>query len=241
MRITQYEIRSAAIGNPLTFALLTDLHSRIPDRLYTEIRKKSPDIIAIAGDFIDGSASEAPHMLEFLSGLASLCPCYYSTGNHELFTDRDKELVRRTGTVLLDDSCELSGCGIYIGGISSGFGFSRQSRYMKTPAPDLGFLKRFSSLGAFRLLLSHHPEYYPEYIRKTGIDLVFSGHAHGGQWRFFGQGIFAPGQGLFPEYTRGLYDRRLVVSAGLGGHTVVPRIFNPEELVFVRLMPEDSK
>lgn len=219
-------------------AVLSDLHTSVPDELYRTLKEKSPDFVTIPGDFIDGKASCAPHMLFLLKQLACLCPCYYSGGNHELFTREDAALISGTGAVYLDDSFALFDGRIYIGGLSSGFAFSKQSRYMKTPQPDLDFLRRFDSLDGFKLLLSHHPEYYPEYIKDTGIDLVFSGHAHGGQWRFFGRGVFAPGQGVFPKYTKGVYDGRLVVSAGLGGHTFVPRIFNPKELVLVRLIPQ---
>ncbi len=67
------------------------------------------------------------------------------------------------------------------------------------------------------------------------IQLIFSGHAHGGQWRipFTNKGVYAPGQGLFPEYCQGVYDGRLVVSAGLSNTTWIPRFFNPREIVVV--------
>ena len=85
-----------------------------------------------------------------------------------------------------------------------------------------------------RLLLCHHPEYYPDYIRGTDIELTVSGHAHGGQWSIFGRGVFAPGQGLFPKYTAGVYDGgRLVVSRGVTNTVRIPRFFNPTEIVVI--------
>jgi len=86
-----------------------------------------------------------------------------------------------------------------------------------------------------KILLSHHPEYYAQYIKATKIDLTVSGHAHGGQWRFFGQGIFAPGQGFFPKYTAGVHDDRLIISRGLGNPHPIPRFNNPPELVIVEI------
>ena len=75
----------------------------------------------------------------------------------------------------------------------------------------------------------------PKYIKDLPVDLTLSGHAHGGQWRFFGKGIFAPGQGIFPKYTKGVYENRLIVSSGLGNQTVVPKINNPPEILKVNI------
>ena len=87
-------------------------------------------------------------------------------------------------------------------------------------------------------LLCHHPEYWPRYVRDLPVDLTLSGHAHGGQIRLFGQGLFAPGQGLFPRYTSGVHEGRLVISRGLANTTRIPRLFNPTELVCVHLQRE---
>ena len=115
--------------------------------------------------------------------------------------------------------------GVWIGGLSS-------AQYLAKKEPDLAFLSSFSQKTGFKLLLSHHPEYYPKYIRQQPIDLTVSGHAHGGQWRFFGRGVYAPGQGLFPRYTKGLYEGRLLVSCGLK-HSRIPRFFNPREILLL--------
>lgn len=104
--------------------------------------------------------------------------------------------------------------------------------------PDLSWLPAFLEAEGCHVLLNHHPEYYP--LLPRGIELVLSCHAHGGQWRFFNpfrfrtQGLYAPGQGLFPKWTRGVYDNRLVVSAGLANTTRIPRLFNPTEVVYIR-------
>jgi len=89
----------------------------------------------------------------------------------------------------------------------------------------------------YKILLCHHPEYYERYIRGLDIDLTLSGHAHGGQIRIFGQGLFAPGQGILPQVTSGLYDGRLIVSRGLCNTAwPIPRLNNETELVMVELM-----
>ena len=85
------------------------------------------------------------------------------------------------------------------------------------------------------MLLCHHPEYYKKYLYNKDIDLIVSGHAHGGQWRIFGRGVFAPGQGLFPKYTSGVHDGRLVISKGIKPSGRIPRIFNTPEVVIVEI------
>ena len=96
---------------------------------------------------------------------------------------------------------------------------------------ETAWLKEYSSAPGYHILLSHHPEYLP--LIPSSIELVFSGHAHGGQWRVFNHGAWAPGQGWWPRYTKGVYKGRLVVSAGLSNTTWVPRIWNPTEIVYL--------
>lgn len=245
MKITEYTL-PAPLKKPCTIALLSDLHTKIPEGLLEKIASRKPDLITIAGDLIDFQTETKEHalcsadgfdtMLRFLKDLAALAPVFYAGGNHDILSKEQKARIARTGARFLDNEAALLG-ELAIGGLSSGYGHKIQSRWAETPPPDLAFLDRFEKIGGCKLLLSHHPEYYPRYLRERNIDFIFSGHAHGGQWRFFGRGVFAPGQGLFPRYTAGVHENRLVISRGLGNHTVIPRLFNPLELVFVTLMP----
>lgn len=104
--------------------------------------------------------------------------------------------------------------------------------------PDISWLPNFVTAPGHHILLSHHPEYWPE-LRDMNIELVLSGHAHGGQWRFYNPfkkesiGIYASGQGWFLKWTRGVYENRLVVSAGLRNTAWAPRIGNPTEVVYL--------
>ena len=113
----------------------------------------------------------------------------------------------------------------------------RAARY----APETGWLDDFERQEGFRLLLCHHPEYYPRYLASRRIDLVLSGHAHGGQWRPFGVAVFAPGQGVFPRYTSGLYEDRLIVGRGIGNPLWIPRLWNRPEVILITLHPERRK
>ena len=97
----------------------------------------------------------------------------------------------------------------------------------------LSWLDHFCQEEGYKILLCHHPEYYPLYLKNRQIELVLSGHAHGGQIRIMGKGLYAPGQGLFPKLTSGIVDQRLVISRGLANNTLIPRLWNPEEIIYI--------
>lgn len=101
------------------------------------------------------------------------------------------------------------------------------------PRPDLGWLKDFEQQDGFKILLCHHPEYRDRYLKDMKIDLILSGHAHGGQIRIAGQGLFAPGQGLLPKYTAGMHGN-MIISRGLSNTaSFIPRLGNPTEIVYL--------
>ena len=103
----------------------------------------------------------------------------------------------------------------------------------KTSEPDLKWLQEYQQQTAYKILLCHHPEYYQKYLKGFDINLICSGHAHGGQWRVFNHGIWAPGQGFWPKYTSGVHDGKLVISQGLSNPSVIPRLWNPPEIVYM--------
>ncbi len=224
----------------LKIALTSDLHGEEPDIPIALLEKHKPDIIAAPGDIFEmrSGLKEAEKRrinskgFEFLERAAKIAPLFYSLGNHDAFpTDDERRQIKETGAIFLDNEY-ISFKGINIGGLSSG-GSNRY--FKKTHEPSTELIKSLSSLSGFKLLLNHHPEYYEKYIKDTSIDLTLSGHAHGGQWIILGKSIFAPGQGIFPKYTNGLYENRLIVSRGMGGLTKIPRIGNSAEIIFIRI------
>lgn len=241
MKCTHYTIHTS-VPQELTVALCSDLHDNPCDAAVALLEARQPDLIAIPGDV--GEQVGAQNSMRFLRACARIAPTVYSLGNHDKAFDDDPQTaaqIRATGVQLLDDS-DIFLCGMWIGGLTTGFrGRRREGLFAKTPPPNLTWLdEHFCKRPGFKLLLSHHPEYYPAYLRERDIQLVLSGHAHGGQWRFFGQGILAPGQGLFPRYTEGVHEDRCVISRGMGDHTPIPRLFNPHEIVMIRLIPRQT-
>ncbi len=110
--------------------------------------------------------------------------------------------------------------------------------YERMNQPHTDWLDKFEKEKGYKVLLSHHPEYWDTYLKKRDIDLILSGHAHGGQWRFFNHGVLAPGQGLFPRYTKGIHvhnSNHLCISTGLANTArPIPRFFNPREIVYIK-------
>ena len=239
MDITTYTL-SAAIPQPLKIAQVADLHNGPHGTLFKALEAKKPDLIAVTGDLIH-RFEERERGLEFLSKAARRWPVFLSLGNHETGIHPEnrplleKEL-RQTGAILLDNDA-ITYRGLSIGGVSYSYYRDGEGHLHIGEGPDVAFLKRYAAAPGEKLLLCHHPEYYPTHIHPLPIRLTLSGHAHGGQWRFRGQGVYAPGQGLFPSLTGGLYAHRLLVSRGLGNPCGIPRFGNPPELVMIRLRP----
>lgn len=219
------------------FCVISDLHAKIPVSLANTAEELYPDAILMPGDIFD-TRGRQEDVVAFLKRLTTELqkPVFMSLGNHDRHIDKqDRDKLAEIGVTLLDNT-STNFCGINICGLTSGFFTEYRSDIEKTPPPDLNAIHRFASLPSPRILLCHHPEYYPNYIQSTDIELTVAGHAHGGQWEFFGRGIFAPGQGLFPKYTAGMYDGgRLIVSRGVTNTVKIPRFFNPTEILMIKL------
>ena len=234
MELAHYTL-VADMPAPLRFVVAADVHSAPTQALWEHIAAEKPDFLVLPGDTVH-SLRTVEDGLAFLQKAAARYPVFCSLGNHEAVQPPAlREAMRHTGAVLLDNEA-MDYRGLCIGGLSSGF-YVGARRHGKTPPPDTAFLDEFAARGGEKLLLCHHPEYYPRYIRPLPIRLTVAGHAHGGQWRVGGRGIFAPGQGLFPRLTDGLLEDRLVISRGLSNPCGIPRLGNPTQLIIITLTP----
>ena len=249
MKTTRYSLELSGFERELIFALVSDLHSNDPSRVIEILKAEAPDCILMAGDIfeaLDGSCDEKNNIAyPILSAAAKIAPTFYSVGNHEdgecgawwkiwaSHEGRNRNIspenmarITASGAEYLEDEYKIFG-GIAVGGLASGLIY-------KDKAPRLDWLEDFCALDMPKVLICHHPEYYEKYLKNRNIDLIVAGHAHGGQWRVFGRGVFAPGQGLFPKYTSGVHNGNFVVSRGLKRSGLVPRIFNPREVVMIK-------
>ena len=237
MIVTHYTSRHAAVQRPLRLAVVADLHNGAYAPVLRALEAEAPDLVLLPGDFFD-APGRYTRALSFLSACAALYPTFCSSGNHDTWMNGSElaETVSSTGAVLLCDNCVFTQ-GVWLGGLCTGYRHGvHQSRLGPTPPPDRAFLSAFARAKGCRILLCHHPEYYEPYLRELPIPYIVAGHAHGGQWRPFGRGLFAPGQGLFPRYTAGFYDGRMLVSRGLCTSRL-PRLWNPTELAVLDIWP----
>lgn len=202
--------------------------------LIEKVTDRAPDLIFITGDVIDSNRYDLPQSLALIEGLLDVAPIYYVTGNHEIATKESsyiKEQLSKMGvTVLSNEAVQYAqgGASIEIFGIEDPLdGVSVFSALNENPRE-----------GNVRLTLSHRPEVFENYVA-AGEQLVFTGHAHGGQIRIWGLGgVIAPGQGFLPAYTSGVYqknDTQMVVSRGLGNSIFPLRVGNRPEIVEIIL------
>ena len=228
-------------------AQVSDLHNaKFGDgnqRLLEMLREAEPDMIAITGDLIDSRKTNIAVALAFAKEAIQIAPCYYVSGNHEARVSEYREL--KTGlvasgvTVLEDELAEIkvSGESITIIGVNDP---SFSADYLAGDAAVMDEkLSAFAAEDAgFTILLSHRPELFDTYVSHD-MDLVLSGHAHGGQFRLpLIGGLVAPNQGLFPKYDAGLYSENhtnMIVSRGLGNSIIPFRFNNRPEVVLIEL------
>ena len=250
IQITNYDITSKKVKNELIIAQISDLHNtsfgKHNKTLVNKIKDIKPDIIVITGDLIDSSKTNITVAMNFINQAVKIAPIYYVPGNHEAWNQSDystlKDKLKKAGVVVLEGEDKeikvkdnkISLLGItdpdYIGeaGISE----------LDVVSTDLDTLSYDSD--NLVILLSHRPELFSAYKHRD-IDLVLTGHAHGGQFRTsLSGGLLAPDQGLFPKYTSGIYKDKedktqMIVSRGLGNSVIPIRINNNPEVVVVNV------
>lgn len=229
--ITQYHVPAPMLSRTYRLALVSDLHNCRWETTADAISRTQPDAVVIAGDLMENIDDGGVRALAFLREITPQFPVFYGLGNHEKsLGEGDFSKIRETGAELLVNASVVFG-ELTIGAV----GPELRGNSGKIADIHRSFLSSFAETDGFRVLLCHRPEWYFRAIRDLDIPLVLSGHAHGGQIRLFGRPIFSPGQGLFPRYAQGMHEDRLIVSRGLGNHTIVPRFFNAPELCIITI------
>ena len=223
-QVTYYEHHTGKLTTPITFAVVSDLHNEEYQDIFPLI--KGADALLVPGDISDRYRQQYDRGLAFLRDAAQLMPTFFSLGNHEARQQQYSKLksaLYHTGAEILINRH------VRFGEVAIGGWYDPN---VVKEAERLSALER--EPGA-KILLCHKPEHYWKRMRVRDLDLVVAGHAHGGQIRIGGQGIYAPGQGLFPRLTRGVVDDKMIISAGAGNPARMPRWGNPCEVLLIRM------
>lgn len=254
--VSEYLVSDERIRENAKMVFISDLHGvsygKDNDRLIKKIDEINPDIILSAGDLIVGKPSESVEAaISLLNTLGSRYPVYIGKGNHEMrisIYDQYGDMWERLYNGTKDKVTWLINEGEYLDSFNIKiYGLDIKAHYYKRfirPDMDDEYLK--SEMGTplrneYTILLAHNPDYFPEYAA-WGADLSLSGHVHGGLMIIpkLG-GVISPMIKLFPKYYKGLYskgDKKMIVSGGLGLHTLKIRVNNKPDLVSVTLMKE---
>lgn len=256
-----YSVALQNLGSSVRVILLSDLHGksfgRENSRLIAKIQEQSPDAIFLDGDMIDRSAdpTDVQELLRLIKRLHEIAPVYFAPGNHELeHMQTDTSLltqVAEAGAVVVNDSyvdVTIAGQPLRIGGtMGHAFYFGRSEEEFSS-SPEYQFLKAFEDTDVPKICLAHMPDtfIFNGAYNLWNVDLILSGHTHGGLIRLpFIGGLYAPMQGWFPEYDQGYFrlgeHMQMVITSGLAGHGMIPRINNPPEIVVIDLVPETTQ
>lgn len=227
---------------------ISDLHNKVfgdeQDKLIGKVEDLSPNIIVITGDLIDRRRYNLEKAMLFINSAVKIAPVYYVSGNHEAWSGKYYEIKERlidAGVIVMEDSkldITRGNNSIKLLGLSDPDFLTSDYIDGTDTSKVEEKLKEWSEIEGFKILLSHRPELFDLYS-ENNIDMIFSGHAHGGQIRLpFVGGLVAPDQGLFPKYTAGSYTSNtstMYVSRGLGNSLFPVRVFNRPEIISVTL------
>lgn len=250
LTLRTYTVASPKLTAEVRLAVVTDFHSSDnADDVVAMVASCAPDAVLLVGDLFDDDTQNRPteRTLSLMRQLSAQYPCYYVSGNHEAWTGEMDALYQQTEeagvTVLRMSSGVLTvrGQRIALCGIPDPY----EMVFSGAPDTEEQLRQALEDVDSadFTVLLAHRPELLAKYAQFP-LDLVVSGHAHGGQVRIPGvlNGLYAPNQGWFPKLAGGAYTQdgtTLIVSRGLAVRTWLPRIFNRPEVVLVRCVPAE--
>lgn len=254
--VSKFTVKSGKVLSPFRIVLISDLHDHRFDscnaKLSEMIKKQTPDIIIIDGDMINGDSENAETAVALIHRLIDIAPVYYSYGNHEYYYieaghDDLREELEGAGAVVVNYrriDIEVAGNQIRIGGLYEYGG----DTYMQSDEENqraVSYLQKYADTDRYLIMCAHRPEsFYPlESTEQWKIDLILSGHLHGGQVILPGiGGIYNTLDGFFPKYDYGQYSLwgcDMIITRGLSTNLkLLPRFNNPPEIAVVDVVPD---
>ncbi len=242
----KYQIKSNKVNDNYTFALVTDYHSetKSDDQIISIIEQNNSDYILLGGDILD--SSDIKPTLEFASRLQDISQVIYARGNHEndyQNYNQFKAEMEKLGAIVVDSTNYQTEDLNFIGIEDfSGANLTESEQFSSIYIPYIENYKQFVNEDKFNVLLAHRPNFLDTYAN-LGVDLVVSGHAHGGQWQlpFSSIGLIAPDEGFFATNVEGIKiqnDTTQIISTGTSNpySPLIPRIFNPREVVIIEIV-----
>lgn len=256
LTINKYSLNESVISS-IRILQLSDLHNAEfgdnNEELIDLVKKQSPDLIVMSGDMINRDEENLDIITDLISSLSDVAPIYYGYGNHEVdwiesfgFDLEDK--LTQAGSVVLNNSyrdVSVNDSELRIGGY---MGYYRQPGMLTQDEEqkkiELDFANDFENTDRLKILINHIPTQWVDwdYINEYPVDVVFSGHYHGGAIRIpiIDQGLYAPYVGWFPPYTKGMFtgsQATCVLSTGLGSEHNISRLNNTADIVIVDVIP----
>ena len=251
LEIYKYNVKSEDIPSEFDnfrIVQISDLHNaefgENNEKLLLMLKQADADIIAITGDMIDSRNTDVDVAISFAQKAINIAPVYYVNGNHESrvlgeYEKLKQGLIDAGVTILENSSADITIGDEAITLIGINDPTFRMELVDDTMEQNIAhqLVNVIPDNDNYKLLLAHRPEYFDVYA--GNVDLVLSGHAHGGQFRIpFVGGLVAPGQGFFPEYYEGSYikeDTEMIVSRGIGNSIIPFRINNKPEIAVAEL------
>ena len=249
--VTRYTLASNRLPNAFDhykIVVVSDLHNaefgEHNDVLVDLVKQEKPDMIALTGDLVDSQKTNMEIAQALVQQLVTIAPCCYVTGNHEAWLVESYQaletILQEESAVVLHDAViqlKKGGQAIQIAGLDDPEFTDRDSSIQQSMLETK--LERLNLGSEYCVLLSHRPEAFEAYANQK-VDLVLSGHAHGGQFRVpFVGGMIAPNQGFFPKYNAGMYTQdntTMIVSRGVGNSIIPVRVNNRPEIVSIELI-----
>jgi hypothetical protein len=252
--ITKYGINDKKISRHYRVVVLADLHNKTygknNENLIDAVRGQNPDAILVAGDIPTAKpGKKLDTALGLMESLAKDYPIYYANGNHEhrmeLYPEKYGDMAEKYEAGLkcagvdrlVNSHCALDKENIVIYGSQIDKIYYKRFKIQPMEKNYLGSILGQPNKDRYNILIAHNPDYFP-YYADWGADLVLSGHIHGGMVRipFINKGVVSPNVSFFPKYDAGMYREKestMILSRGLGMHTIPIRLFNPAELITI--------